>query len=112
MVRLMNFIYSLAFLAAGFLGLTGLLPIFITYPVSANIGAIVLGALGLLIMIFVRRSGETVHQRREHSKQSEENVQLRNEMYNQSKEENEQLKREIDQLKKENERQRIMVKQQ
>lgn len=110
MVRMMNFIYSLAFLAAGFLGLTGLLPIFITYPVFANIGAILLGILGLLIMIYVRRSGETAHQKRENSKQREENAQLRNEMYDQSKEENEQLKREIAQLKKENE-QRMMIKQ-
>ena len=59
MVRMMNLVYSLALLATGFLGLTGLQPIFITYPVSANIGAIVLGIMGLLIMIFVQRSGET-----------------------------------------------------
>lgn len=112
MAKMTSFILSLVFLVTGFLGLTNLLPIFRTYPVLANIGSIVLGLLGLLILIYTGRSGETVHQRREHSQQIEENVQLRKEASDQSKMESEQLKREIDQLKKENEHQRNIIEQQ
>jgi cell shape-determining protein MreC len=101
-----SFILSLAYLATGFLGITGLLPIYKTYPVLANTGAILLGILGLLILIYAGRSGETAQQRKEHSRQRAENVQLRKETSDQSKREREQLKEEIDQLKKENEQQR------
>ncbi|SHO45473.1 hypothetical protein [Anaerocolumna xylanovorans] len=104
MVKMMGFILSLAFLATGFLGLTNLLPVFTTYPVLANIGAIILGILGLLILIYAGRGGETAHQKREHSQQKEENVQLR-------KEASDQSKREIEQLIKENEQQRNIIEQ-
>lgn len=109
MVRMTSFILSLVFLVTGFLGLTNLLPIFITYPVLANIGAIVLGILGLLIVIYVGRSGQTSEQKKERFQQREENVQLRKEASEQSKRESEQLKKEIDQLKKENEQQRNII---
>ncbi|MBN7771850.1 hypothetical protein [Clostridium aminobutyricum] len=111
MVRMTSFILSLAFLVMGFLGLTELLPIFKTYPVYANVGAIALGVLGLLIVLYVRRIGESAHQRRENSQQKKENVQLRKETYDQSKREIEQLKKDIEQLKAENMQQRIMIEQ-
>ncbi|WP_313183588.1 hypothetical protein [Lacrimispora sp.] len=111
MAKMMSFILSLAFLVIGFLGLTNLLPLFITYPVLANIGAIVLGILGLLILIYAGRGGEIARQRKENSQQREENEQIRLAMSDQLKKENEQLKREIDQLKKENEQQRNTIEQ-
>ena len=112
MVKITSFILSLAILAAGFLGLTKLLPIFVTYPVLANIGAIILGMLGLLILIYSGRGKETAHQRRENSQQREENIQLKKEASDQSKRENEQLKKDIDQLRMENEQQRNMIEKQ
>ncbi|HWQ78060.1 MAG TPA: hypothetical protein VN381_04550 [Anaerovoracaceae bacterium] len=112
MVRMTSFILSLAFLAIGLLGITNLLPVFRTYPVYANIGAIALGILGLLILIYARRGGETAAQSREHAQQRKENVQLRKETYDQSKRESEQLKKEIEQLKAGNEQQQKIIEQQ
>lgn len=105
MVKLMSFILSLVYLVSGFLGITGLLPIYKTYPVLANMGTIVLGILGLLVLIYTGRGGETAHERKEHFQQREENAQLRKETFD-------QLKREIEQLRKENEQQRNMIEQQ
>lgn len=105
MIKITSFILSLILLITGFLGLTNLLPIFIAYPVLANIGAIVLGILFLLILIYTGRGGENARQRKENSKQREENVQLR-------KETSDQSKREIEQLKIENEQQRNVINQQ
>jgi cell shape-determining protein MreC len=105
MVKMIGFVLSLALLVTGFLGLTDVLPIFVTYPVLANIGAIVLGILSLLILIYAGRGGEMARQRKENFQQREENVQLR-------KESSDQSKREIEQLKKENEQQRSTLEQQ
>lgn len=112
MVRMTTFILSLAILVTGFLGLTNLLPIFITYPFLANVGAILLGILGLLVTIYVGKSGQTLTQKKERSQQKEENIQLRKETVNQLKTEINQLKKETNQLKMENEQQRNMIEQQ
>lgn len=111
MVRLTTFILSLAFLIAGILGLTNLLPIFELYPVYANLGAIVLGILGMLIVIYVRRGGETAAQKRALAREREENERLRKEAAEQSKRETEQLRTDIAQLLIENEQQRNIIEQ-
>lgn len=111
MAKMIGFILSLVFLVIGFLGLTNLLPLFITYPILANLGAIALGILGLLILIYAGRGGDVARQRKENSQQREENEKVRLAMSDLSKRENEQLKREIEQLKKENEQQRNSINQ-
>jgi len=56
MVRTACLVLSLAFLALGILGITGIVPMFKTDPSYINIGQIVLGSLGFVTVIFNRRA--------------------------------------------------------
>jgi len=55
MTKTMCIILSLAFLALGILGITGVVPMFTSDPNYVNIGEIVLGGLGLLTGLFSRK---------------------------------------------------------
>lgn len=101
MVRMMCVILSLAFLTMGITGITGLLPVFRSYPAYVNSGEIILGALGLLVGIYARQAGEGIRQRRENSQQRKENVQLRKAQFDQLVKENERLIKENEQQRKE-----------
>ena len=77
MVRMTDVVLSIAFLAMGILGITGLLPVLQTYPAYVNIGEIILGALGLLVGIYTDQAAEGFRQRRKNAQDRKENVQLK-----------------------------------
>ena len=106
MVRTAGMVLSLAFLALGILGITGVIPMLTREPVYINIGEIVLGGLGLLVVIYAGQGGQNRLQRKEIDKQRIINDQQRKEIDQQRQESYDLQRQEISEQKKENEQQR------
>ena len=92
MAKMACVILGLAFLLQGILGITGVVLMFRTDPISVNIGQIVLGVLGVVIGTYARQNMVSYKQRKEASKQRKEIDQQRKEI--------DQQRKEIDQQKK------------
>lgn len=89
MTKLSCVILGLAFIAMGFLGITGITPMFQSDPVYVNIGEIVLGILGLIVGIYSRKNTKREQEAKDLSKQTRENAARQ-------QQENDQLKKEND----------------
>ena len=124
MAKTMCLILGLAFLALGILGITGIVPMFTSDPYYVNVGAIILGGLGLLVGIyarngttydkktneFFRQSKEDAdRQRQENKKLKAENEQVRKEIIERQQNENEQLRKQLEQQRLENEQVKNLI---
>ncbi|MGD9676988.1 MAG: hypothetical protein AB7V16_01320 [Vulcanibacillus sp.] len=107
MAKLTCVILGLALLALGIVGVTG----FVIDMTYINIGAIVIGALGLLVGIYARQSKPDYRLKTETATQKQEIEQQKKEI-DQHKKEIELHKKEIDQQKKEIEQQRKEIEEQ
>ena len=114
MTKLACVLMGLAFILMGFLGITGITPMFQSNPVYLNIAEILLGGLGMIVGIYSRKTTKREQEKKDLSKQTRENTARQKQENDQLKKENDQSrqanadrqKQEHDQLVKQNDRQK------
>ena len=114
MTKLACVLMGLAFILMGFLGLTGITPMFQIDPYYVNIAEILLGALGLIVGIYSRKNTKREQEAKDLSKQTKDNTARQMQENDRLKKENDQSRRadadrqkqQNDQLTKQNERQK------
>ena len=73
MKKFMCIVMGLVFLGLGFLGMTGIVPMFKNDQAYVNVGQIVLGFIGLTVGVYSRQNRENARQRKETDKLRKEN---------------------------------------
>jgi 5-bromo-4-chloroindolyl phosphate hydrolysis protein len=99
MKKMVCVILGLAFLALGFLGITGWVTMFQSNTISVNIGEIVLGILGFAVGIYARQGVEYAPQKAMSSKQVND-IDLQRKEIDQQRKDIDQQRKDIDQQKK------------